>query len=266
MIIMHSNININVDKIARNTRASIQRRVSNDESYMDDERFFKKIKVDVYERNPSISMKKQFNDETFYKNLSFKNNVKDVYEKIQKFLVSKNDDTILVSNMYNIALGIMKEEKILNIEGLKNCILIATMLSYLKKYDNLNYNSFLEYDSVDENNLIILMIKLVDNNDKNKNEYNKIYNWLLIPKYVNILENIGSKGIYSFLEKNNDYEEVQRFNCNIFNYNNILNKNIFKNKFFNGLYLLRMKQNLKFSEYLNKNKTIALSDLDDLFY
>ena len=136
----------------------------------------------------------------------------------------------------------------------------------MKKYDNLNYNSFLEYDSVDENNLIILMIKLVDDNDKDKNEDNKIYNWLLIPKYVNILENIGSKGIYSFLEKNNDYEEVQRFNCNIFNYNNILNKNIFKNKFFNGLYLLRMKQNLKFSEYLNKNKTITLSDLDDLFY
>jgi len=205
------------------------------------------------------------------KDIEFKNKVSDVFKKIKEFISIDNSNQdedyterlyTKVIMMYNNALKIMEEEK-LEHEGLKNSILIATMLSFLKKkYNYSGYNDFLENGSPKENELIDLMLNLISDNYKKENII-----WLLIPKAVNILEEMGLNGIYQFVENNNNFADIYNFNEDKINIDKI---NTLNNMFFKNIYSLRKEENIKFKNYLDKNylnkniKNITLTDFDNL--
>jgi hypothetical protein len=136
----------------------------------------------------------------------------------------------------------------------------------LIKENNIDYNIFLSKDeeSQTENILIIEMINLISN----KNRFNDARNkeWKLFPYLVNILNRIGTVGIYelknyfdSIFENCNDYDTKLQMlitaYCNKINSVEI----VANNKYFMEIYNLRMEKNNK---VLNIVSTITNRNFD----
>jgi hypothetical protein len=137
---------------------------------------------------------------------------------------------------------------------IKNCILIASFLSPLYEFDNkINMNNFI-LGSIDDKKMIIDMIKLIFNNNTHIDEY------MLIPKYITIIDKIGRSGVLSYINYlknikcNNIYNEMVKY-CHIvldyqFNVNQI-----------NKLYNLRIYEVKNLYDFLTKNVNATIDDI-----
>ena len=151
---------------------------------------------------------------------------------------------------------------------LRNCIGIASYLSVLKDVNDIDFNIFLSKnkESQSENNLIIEMINLISNKNRLNDARNK--EWKLFPYFVNILNKIGSVGIYelknyfdSMFDNCNDYDTklqtLIKAYCDKINSVEI----IANNKYFMEIYNLRIKKN---NAILNVCSTITNQNFDNV--
>lgn len=138
---------------------------------------------------------------------------------------------------------------------IKNCILIASFLSTLYDLDsNIKINDFI-LGSFDEKNMIIDMINLIYQNNTIVEEY------MLIPKYITIIDKIGRPGIYRFI----NYLKQSNNNYNLYNemmtYCNIILNYTFNINQINHLYNLRIKEVKKLYEFVKTKDNISIKDI-----
>jgi hypothetical protein len=216
------------------------------------------------------------NDNNYYMIMTkYENTIDNVKKELVNFIID-NDNIHIVDNDndYHIIIKAMEQYNVSNMMTsrvristyLRNCIGIASFLSVLKDVNNIDYNIFLSKDeeSQTENILIIEMINLISN----KNRFNDARNkeWKLFPYLVNILNRIGTVGIYelknyfdSIFENCNDYDTKLQMlitaYCNKINSVEI----VVNNKYFMEIYNFRMEKNNK---VLNIVSTITNRNFD----
>jgi hypothetical protein len=142
---------------------------------------------------------------------------------------------------------------------IKNNILIASILSTINDYDDLNanidINDFISGSS-DDRDMINMMINYTYNN-----VYTDIDEYILIPKYITIIDKIGRGGIYKFINflKNmnkrcNIFDEMMKY-CNIvINYSFDLNQ-------MNNIYTLRINEVKNVYEFIKNRPNISYNDI-----
>jgi hypothetical protein len=125
----------------------------------------------------------------------------------------------------------------------KECILIASLVCYLKIFHN--KNNILDSFNLNEDKLIIIneIIEYITLN----NSIKEIDSWKLIPKYVLITMKIGEYDLHEMcnLPENNRVEYIKNYKetINQFKYN-------FKNEYLYNLFLLRLNQFNNFYNYI----------------
>jgi len=256
---MHSNININVDEIVMKTKRSVQKMNGKVK------RFFKKIKFNPDERNPTISMKKQFNDDKSYNyncEISIFNNF-DIY------CIDNNIDEYLIGQAklnYNLAFNGIND----NNKNYMNEICIASLLTtfinteYENKVDNIVNDKIF---GLTDDKLILEMYYLA----KNKNyQDSDIFQWQSIPKYIYELNNIGINDIYNFINENNvDNKISKELLVNYLDKQHIYIKKLINNKnIFKNLYDSKMSYYDDLRKFIDKEKSnyIFINDIKNLFY
>jgi len=193
-------------------------------------------------------------------------NIEDMYnfsiKKLSDYIRSNNFEEYHIYNAYSnysVTERIVKSYDIN--QNIKNCILIASLLSILKDpfyFNDVNIKDFI-CGSNDEITLIMDMINIIFQ----KNNISSNEKWKLIPKYVTIFNKIGCIGIYKFinhlnLSSNiNFYDEIKMYCKIILNYSYL-----FDNEYTNDVYPLRLKEINKVYEFINSHSSITLNDID----
>ena len=184
------------------------------------------------------------------------NNISDMFNfSLNKYNEYINDNNLNITS--DVFKFYMSENIVKNYtysDNIKNCILIASFLSPLYEFDNtINMDNFiLGTDS--EKNMIVSMIKLIFNDSRNSSEY------MLIPKYITIIDKIGRSGVLSFidfLQKNhckNIYDELVKY-CNI-----VLEYQ-FNDPQITELYNLRRNEIINLYDFLKKNNNASIESI-----
>ena len=206
----------------------------------------KRSKKDVL--NIFTSNKINDNFKNYKQSLEFKNYCNHIpfnifYNYCYNNEISNNINTFSINMCYhtNVILNSYEYENLSLTQ--KECILIASLICYLKIFHN--KNDILDNFNLNNDQLIIIneMIEYITLNNPNK----EIDTWKLIPKYVLITMKIGEYDLYEMcnLSENIRKEYIQKYKetINQFKYN-------FKNEYLHNSFLLRLNQFNNFYDYI----------------
>jgi len=188
---------------------------------------------------------------------SINNNISSMFkfahDAYEDYLITNNlDMTDLESSIFRYYMTEKVLDQFTITSNIKNCILIASFLSNL--YKNSNIDNFI-LGSPEEKKMIIDMINLIFNNNTDVEQY------MLIPKYVAIIDRIGKSGIIKFinlLEKSNTtyniYDEMIKYSDIVLNYK-------FNIPQLDYIYNLRINKNKEFYTFIKNNSNYLMNDI-----
>jgi hypothetical protein len=188
-----------------------------------------------------------------------------IKDKIHNFLFEKEDDSIInsMNSRYIMANQILKSSEYISLPSqIKNDILIATLLSIFNdyKWDNWKFNidSFINISN-DDKKEVQYMLELCDNIDSSLD----VDSYKLIPRYIAIINEFSAIGIIEYIKNIKKDELYSKLKTYLSVMKDKIDSN---NEYINHQYNIIKNLIKQINDYMSKNSTISIEDIENILF